>query len=57
MGVATLRLYDRRRSGNCYRVRLMLGFLGLSYERIPINIGGAASIAIWAVSRNANKMW
>lgn len=41
---AALKLYDRRRSGNCYRVRLMLGFLGLPYERIPINIGGAASV-------------
>ncbi len=39
-----LRLYDRARSGNCYRVRLMLGLLGLEYERIAINTGGAVSV-------------
>lgn len=39
-----LRLYDRRRSGNCYRVRLMLALLGLSYECIAVNAGGAASV-------------
>ena len=39
----TLKLYDRTRSGNCYRARLMLGLLGVSYERIPVNTGGAAS--------------
>ena len=39
-----IKLYDRRRSGNCYRARLMLGLLQLSYERIPVNVGGAASV-------------
>jgi glutathione S-transferase len=39
-----IRLYDRRRSGNCYRVRLLLALLGLEYERVPINTAGGASI-------------
>ena len=39
-----IKLYDRQRSGNCYRARLMLALLGVPYERIPINTGGGASI-------------
>lgn len=34
MPYAELRLYDFDRSGNCYKVRLLLAMLGLSYERI-----------------------
>lgn len=30
-------LYDYELSGNCYKVRLMLGFLGLEYEKKPID--------------------
>ena len=37
-------LYDRQRSGNCYRVRLMLALLGLEYERVPVNTGGVVSV-------------
>ena len=32
-----LKLYDFPLSGNCYKVRLLLGFLGLAYQAIPIN--------------------
>lgn len=39
----TLKLYDRTRSGNCYRARLMLGLLDVSYQRIPVNTAGGAS--------------
>ena len=39
-----LTLYDRTRSGNCYRARLMLGLLGFEYERVPIATGGGATI-------------
>jgi hypothetical protein len=35
-----LRLYDRERSGNCYKVRLMLSLLGLEYERVPVHREG-----------------
>ena len=33
--MTTLKLYDFPRSGNCYKVRLLLSMLGLEYERIP----------------------
>jgi glutathione S-transferase len=33
-----MKLYDYGLSANCYAVRLMLGFLGISYERIPIEL-------------------
>lgn len=32
--MTTLKLYDLDRSGNCYKVRLLLSMLGLAYERI-----------------------
>lgn len=35
-----LRLYNRERSGNCYKVRLMLSLLGLEYEKIPVHREG-----------------
>lgn len=31
-----LKLYDREASGNAYKVRLLLSFLDLPYERIPV---------------------
>lgn len=31
-----LKLYDREASGNAYKVRLLLAFLGIPYERVPI---------------------
>jgi glutathione S-transferase len=36
--VSELRLYDYVASCNCYKVRLVLAQLGLSYERVPIDI-------------------
>jgi len=33
--VTILKLYDLDRSGNCYKVRLLLSVLGLEYERVP----------------------
>lgn len=35
-----LKLYNRERSGNCYKVRLMLSLLGLGYEKIPVHREG-----------------
>ena len=35
MTMTSLKLYDFQRSGNCYKVRLLLAMLGLDYERIP----------------------
>jgi len=33
-----MRLYDYVASGNCFKVRLLLGMLDLEYERVPIDI-------------------
>lgn len=30
-------LYDVERSGNCYKIRLMLALLGIEYQKIPVN--------------------
>jgi len=35
-----LRLYNRERSGNCYKVRLMLSLLGLEYEKVAVHRAG-----------------
>ena len=35
--VGVLRLYDYELSGNCYKVRLLLHWLGLAYTRIPVD--------------------
>jgi glutathione S-transferase len=31
-------LYDMTRSGNCYKVRLLLALLGEDYERVPVDL-------------------
>src|SRR4051794_12709244 len=33
-----MRLYDYDASGNCFKVRLLLGVLGRPYERVPVDI-------------------
>ncbi|HKK13872.1 MAG TPA: glutathione S-transferase N-terminal domain-containing protein [Gammaproteobacteria bacterium] len=33
-----IRLYDYERSGNCYKVRLLLALLGLPWERVPVDL-------------------
>jgi glutathione S-transferase len=35
-----LKLYDLERSGNCYKVRLLLSLLGLPYEGIGVDLPG-----------------
>lgn len=35
-----LKLYNRERSGNCYKARLMLSLLGLEYERVSVHREG-----------------
>ena len=39
-----MRLYDYAASGNCFKVRLLLGTLGLEYERVPIDIFGGDTL-------------
>jgi glutathione S-transferase len=33
-----MRLYDYAASGNCFKVRLLLGLTGREYERVPVDI-------------------
>jgi glutathione S-transferase len=33
----TIKLYDFELSGNCYKVRLLMSFLGLEHELLPVN--------------------
>ena len=33
-----LKLYDYASSGNCYKIRLLLNQLGITYQRIPVDI-------------------
>ena len=33
-----LKLFDLELSGNCYKVRLLLNFLGLEHELVPVNL-------------------
>jgi glutathione S-transferase len=33
-----MRLYDYAASGNCFKVRLLLGLLGVEYERVAVDI-------------------
>lgn len=35
-------LYDLERSGNCYKVRLLLAFLGMTYQKIPFQLHAEA---------------
>lgn len=37
-------LHDRETSSNCYKVRLFLSFLGLSYQRIAIRLQGGRNV-------------
>ncbi len=37
-----MKLYDLERSGNCYKIRLLLSFLGQDYERVPVALDEGA---------------
>jgi glutathione S-transferase len=46
-------LYDYELSGNCYKVRLLLAFLGLAHERHPINFyPGREHKSAWFLALN-----
>lgn len=38
-----LKLYDHPASGNCYKVRLLLARLGLSFRRVPVDLLGGGT--------------
>lgn len=44
--MTTLRLYDLDRSGNCYKVRLLLSMLSLDYQRVPTELGAGAGQSV-----------
>ncbi|RKQ93648.1 glutathione S-transferase [Solirubrobacter pauli] len=39
-----MRLYDYAASGNCFKVRLLLGMLDRAYERVPVDIFGGDTL-------------
>jgi len=39
-----MRLYDYAASGNCFKVRLLLGMLGREYERVAVDIFGGDTL-------------
>src|SRR3954453_13336959 len=39
-----MRLYDYSASGNCFKVRLLLGMLATEYERVPVDIFAGATL-------------
>jgi glutathione S-transferase len=39
-----MRLYDYAPSGNCFKVRLLLGLLDRPYERVPVDIFGGDTL-------------
>jgi len=41
-----MKLYDFTRSGNCYKVRLMLALLELDYETIPIDLSAGENFRV-----------
>jgi glutathione S-transferase len=47
-----MRLYDYAASGNCFKVRLLLGLLGRPYERVPVDIfaGDTLTDAYFAIN-------
>lgn len=48
-----MKLYDFELSGNCYKVRLMLGFLGLSFETVPVDFHpGREHLSDWFLELN-----
>ena len=47
-----LKLYDYASSGNCYKIRLLLNQLGITYQRIPVDILKGESITAEFLAMN-----
>lgn len=50
----TYKVYGDYRSGNCYKVKLMLHLLGRDYEWIPVDILRGESREEWFLKKNPN---
>lgn len=47
-----MKLYEIDRSGNCYKVRLMLSLLGLSYDKHPVDLSKREQMEPWFLAIN-----
>jgi glutathione S-transferase len=47
-----LKLYDMERSGNCYKVRLMLSLLGLEHSRQTVDLSKKEQMEPWFLAVN-----
>jgi glutathione S-transferase len=47
-----LRLYDYGPSANCLKVRILLGHLGLRYERVPVDLFAGETLSAAYLARN-----
>jgi glutathione S-transferase len=47
-----MKLYDFERSGNCYKVRLLLSLLKLDYERVPVDLSAGDNFKPEFLARN-----
>jgi len=46
-----LQLYNRERSGNCYKARLMLALLDVEYEKVAVNRVATGAIFCRPISK------
>ncbi len=51
-----IRLYDYELSGNCYKLRLLLHWLGLQYEHVPVNFHPGREHKSDSFLRNINPL-
>ena len=49
-----MKLYDNASSGNAYKVRLLLALLGLTAERIPLDVDTGETRTASHLARNPN---
>jgi glutathione S-transferase len=50
--MSALRLYDFGPSANCLKVRILLGHLGLRYERVPVDLFSGETLSAEYLARN-----
>ena len=51
-----IRLYDYELSGNCYKLRLLMHWLGLPFERIPVDFHPGRAHKSDAFVQNVNPL-
>jgi glutathione S-transferase len=47
-----MKLYELERSGNCYKVRLLCGLLGLAVDRVTVNLAAGEQMQPWFLKLN-----